>query len=107
MLPSNWVGWSASALSLSRCYGADGGETSPSSLKQYADGASHVTTQRLNQVPHFPGARQHDHCGNRDESIELARRQHCSRDRAPSAEEARTEQGGVAPFTDALACGGN
>jgi hypothetical protein len=35
-------------------------------LRQYVDGASHVTTQRLKQVPHFPGARQRDHCGNRD-----------------------------------------
>ena len=57
-------------------------------LRQYVDGASHFTTQRLKQVPHFPGARQRDHCGNRDESIELARRRHRSRHRAPSAEEA-------------------
>src|ERR1700730_17995462 len=57
-------------------------------LRQYVDGASHVPTQRLKQVPHFPGARQRDHCGNRDESIELARRRHRSRHRAPSAEEA-------------------
>src|SRR6266446_2799686 len=85
--PERVVG-SACASSFSRCYGADGGETHHRHLRQYADGASHVTTQRLEQVPHFPGARQHDHCGNRDESIELARRRHCSRHRAPSAEEA-------------------
>jgi hypothetical protein len=53
-------------------------------LRQYVDGASHVTTQRLKQVPHFPRARQRYHCGNRDESIELARRRHRSRHRAPS-----------------------
>src|SRR3954466_8515279 len=29
-----------------------------------ADGASHVTTQRLEQVPHSSGARQHDHGGD-------------------------------------------
>ena len=41
-------------------------------LKQLADGASHVRTQRLEQVPYFSGARQDDHCGHRDESIQLA-----------------------------------
>ena len=56
-------------------------------LKPLADGASHGTTQRLEQVPHFPGARQHDHCGHRNESIELACRRHCSRHRTPSTEE--------------------
>ena len=35
-------------------------------LKQLADGASHVRTQRLEQVPYFSGARQDDHCGHRD-----------------------------------------
>src|SRR3954453_8197736 len=73
-----------------------------------ADGASHGTAaRRFESVPHSPGARQHDHCGHRDEPSELARRRHCSRDRAPSAEEARTKRGRVAPLADALACGGN
>src|ERR1700736_2635590 len=57
-------------------------------LKQLADGASHVRTQRLEQVPYFSGARQDDHCGHRDESIQLARCRHCSRHRASSTEEA-------------------
>src|SRR5215813_1768911 len=56
-------------------------------LNPLAGGASHVTTQRLEQVPHFPGAIQYDHCGHRDESIELACRRHCSRHRTPSTEE--------------------
>src|SRR4051812_31929975 len=72
------------------------------------DGASHGTAARRSKpVPHSPGARQHDHCRHRDEPSELARRWHCSRDRAPSAEEARTKRGGSAPFVDALACRGN
>jgi transposase len=57
-----------------------------------ADGASQGTAaQRLEQVPHSPGARQHDHRGHRDASSEPACRRHYSRHRAPSAEEARTE----------------
>src|SRR5215210_6240811 len=73
-----------------------------------ADGASHGTAaRRFEPVPHSPGARQHDHGGDRDEPSELARRRHCSRDRAPSAEEARTKRGGIAPFVDALACRGH
>src|SRR4051812_19119425 len=72
------------------------------------DGASHGTAARRSKpVPHSPGARQHDHCRHRDESSELARRRHGSRDRAPSAEEARTKRGGSAPFVDALARRGN
>src|SRR3954453_22097204 len=72
------------------------------------DGASHGTAARRSKpVPHSPGARQHDHCRHRDEPSELARRWHCSRDRAPSAEEARTKGGGLAPVVDALACRGN
>ena len=38
-------------------------------------------------------ARQHAHCGHRDEPSELARRRHCSGHRAPSAEEARAGRG--------------
>src|SRR3954464_5603098 len=73
-----------------------------------ADGASHGTAaQRLEPVPHCPGPRQHDHCRHRDEPSKLARRRPCSRDRAPSAEEARTKRGGIAPVVDALACRGN
>src|SRR3954451_501395 len=73
-----------------------------------ADGASHGTAaQRLEPVPHPLGPRQHDHCRHRDEPSKLARRRHCSRYRAPSAEEARTKRGGIAPFVDALACRGN
>src|SRR4051812_35216546 len=72
------------------------------------DGASHGTAARRSKpVPHSPGARQHDHCRHRDEPSELARRWHCSRDRAPSAEEARTKRGGLAPVVDALACRGH
>src|SRR3954454_19262434 len=73
-----------------------------------ADGASHGTAaQRLEPVPHPLGPRQHDPCRHRDEPSKLARRRHCSRDRAPSAEEARTKRGGLAPLADALACRGN
>src|SRR3954454_14989800 len=73
-----------------------------------ADGASHATAaRRFEPVPHSPGARQHDHGGHRDEPSELARRRHCPRHRAPSAEEARTKRGGTAPFVHALACGGH
>ena len=57
-------------------------------LKQLADGASHVRTQRLEQVPYFSGARQDDHCGHRDELIQLVRCRHYSRHRASSTEEA-------------------
>src|SRR3954451_25056476 len=74
----------------------------------HADGASHGTAARRSKpVPHSPGARQHDHGRHRDEPSELARRRHGSRDRAPSAEEARTKRGGLAPFVDALACRGH
>src|SRR4051812_47769230 len=69
-----------------RCYGADGGAMSPSSLETME--RSHGTAaRRFEQVPHSLGPRQHDHYGHRDESGDLARRRHCSRYRAPSAEE--------------------
>src|SRR5580704_12943350 len=61
-------------------------------LKQLADGASHVRTQRLEQVPYFSGARQDDHCGHRDESIQLVRCRHYSRHRASSTEVEPSEE---------------
>src|SRR6516165_1605224 len=83
--------------------GRAAGTMAPSSL-QRINGAPH---ERPEPIPYPPRSRPHADRRNRDESIELARRRHCSRHRAPSAEEASTERSGVTAFADAMACGSN
>src|SRR3954462_587853 len=55
-----------------------------------ADGASHVITRRFEQIPHSPGARQHDHCGHRDEPSEVELLRLLMRWRAEATQKGRT-----------------
>src|SRR6266571_3532588 len=81
------AGGSASALSLSRCYGASG-EDNGTIVAPADQWSAHAEVERPEPIPHPSQPGRHADRGNRDESIELARRRHCSRHRAPSAEEA-------------------
>src|SRR3954468_17064870 len=66
--------------------GGDGMARSP---PEATDGAPHATAERLEPVTHRSEPRWHLNRDHRDEPIELARRRHRPRDRAPPAEEAR------------------
>src|SRR4051812_3137926 len=67
------------------------------------DGAPHATAERLEPVTCCSEPGRHLDRSHRDEPIELARRRHRPRDRAPPAEEARARPGGVAGLARALA----
>src|SRR4051795_8678496 len=66
--------------------GGDGMARSP---PEATDGAPHATAERLEPVTHRSEPGRHLNRDHRDEPIELARRRHRPRDRAPPAEEAR------------------
>ena len=65
--------------------GGDGMARSP---PEATDGAPHATAERLEPVPHRSEPGRHLNRDHRDEPIEVARRRHRPRDRAPPAEEA-------------------
>src|SRR4051795_1314912 len=65
--------------------GGDGMARSP---PEATDGAPHATAERLEPVTHRSEPGRHLNRSHRDEPIELARRRHRPRDRAPPAEEA-------------------
>src|SRR5215204_5114716 len=66
--------------------GGDGMARSP---PEATDGAPHATAERLEPVTYCSEPGRHLNRSHRDEPIELARRRHRPRDRAPPAEEAR------------------
>src|SRR3954470_18383095 len=80
--------------------GGDGMARSP---PEVTDGAPHATAERLEPVTCCSEPGRHLDRSHRDEPIELARRRHCPRDRAPPAEEARARRGGAAGLARALA----
>src|SRR3982751_4011545 len=80
--------------------GGDGMARSP---PEVTDGAPHATAERLEPVTCCSEPGRHLNRSHRDEPIELARRRHRPRDRAPPAEEAGGGCGGVAGLARALA----
>src|SRR5262245_19293723 len=98
------AGGSASALSLSRCYGAGVEGVAPSVAEKTKQmERPDVSTERLQQIPHWPRARLYVDCRRRDELEELASGGDRAGHRTPPIEEARSRRTCVAQALASLA----
>src|SRR5262245_420991 len=99
-----YSGGSASATSLSRCYGAGVEGVAPSVAEKTKQmERPDVSTERLQQIPHWPPARLYVDCRRRDELEELASGGDRAGHRTPPIEEARSRRTCVAQALASLA----